>query len=93
MDYTFRVLDFNVYETAPDEESGDPATFAIQIFGLNEQGKTCSIVAEDYKPFFYVMVDDTWSLTTKTNFLDHIKTKIKMENAITDCIIVKRKKL
>ena len=34
----------------------DKTQFFIQIFGINEQGKTCSIVTSDFKPFFYVKV-------------------------------------
>ena len=85
MDTTFRIFDFNFYnqkadeESASDEESNvykDTQTFMIQMFGLNEQGKTCSIYVEEFKPFFYVMVNDSWSITEKKHFLEHIKTKM-----------------
>ena len=103
MDPTFRIFDFNFYnqkaeeESASDEESNvykDTQTFMIQMFGLNEQGKTCSIFVEDFRPFFYVMVNDSWNIPEKNNFLEHMKTKMgKYENSISDCIIIKRKKL
>ena len=106
MEHIFRIFDFNIYNEKPmdgsssDEEQNhstfkDTSKFIIQMFGVNEKGETCSIVAEDYKPFFYVMVNDTWNIQTKNSFLEHIKTKIGKyyENSITDCIIVKRKKL
>jgi DNA polymerase elongation subunit (family B) len=65
------------------------------MFGVNEKGETCSILAEDYKPFFYLLVDDSWNIQTKNSFLEHVKLKIGKyyENSITECIIVKRKKL
>ena len=67
----FRLVDFNVYngdntnqDSGEDEYNSDgeqiispeQSTFKIQMFGINEQGETCSIIAEDYKPFFYVKV-------------------------------------
>jgi DNA polymerase elongation subunit (family B) len=65
------------------------------MFGVNEKGETCSIIAEDYRPFFYVLVNDNWNIQMKDNFLAHIKDKIGKyyEKSITECIIIKRKKL
>jgi DNA polymerase elongation subunit (family B) len=104
MDYTFRLFDFNVSNeksndgSSSDDEHNvykDTSKFVIQMFGVNEKGETCSILAEDYKPFFYLLVDDSWNIQTKNSFLEHIKLKIGKyyENSITECIIVKRKKL
>jgi len=101
MEHIFRVLDFNVYnakETSSDDETNtykDNSNFMIQMFGVDEKGKTCSIIAEEYRPFFYVMVNDKWTKETKDLFLSHIKEKIGnyYKDSITDCIIIKRKKL
>jgi DNA polymerase elongation subunit (family B) len=106
MEHIFRVFDFNVYNdkdsTINDSGSEDDkkqkqdnSEFLIQMFGLNEKGETCSIQVEDFKPFFYVMVNDKWNTVTKNNFLTFIKKKIGKyyENSITDCLIIKRKKL
>jgi DNA polymerase elongation subunit (family B) len=105
MEHVFRIFDFNVYndkvandESSTDEEQNiykDNVCFMIQMFGVNEIGETCSIVVENYKPFFYVMVNDSWSIQTKDNFLSHIKDKIGKyyDKSITECIIIKRKKL
>ena len=86
MEHIFRIFDFNVYnekisseEISSDEETNiykDSSKFVIQIFGVNEKGETCSIIAEDYCPFFYVLVKDNWTIQTKDNFLAHIKEKI-----------------
>ena len=104
MEHIFRIFDFNVYnakdnskELSDDESNSykDTLNFIIQIFGVDENGKTCSIIAEDYRPFFYVMVNDNWSIQMKDSFLAHIKEKIGnyYKDSITDCIIIKRKKL
>ena len=65
------------------------------MFGVSESGKTCSILVEDFKPFFYVMVNDSWTIQVKDTFLSDIKSKMGKyyENSITECIIIKRKKL
>ena len=106
MEHIFRILDFNVYNekvssedsSNSDEETNvykDSTKFVIQMFGVNEKGETCSIIAEDYRPFFYVLVNDNWTIQMKDNFLAHIKDKIGKyyEKSITECIIIKRKKL
>ena len=89
--------DGNIIESDEEEVKTykDNAKFMIQMFGVDENGKTCSIMVEDFKPFFYVMVNDTWSKKHKDDFLSHIKQKVGKyyEDSITDCIIIKRKKL
>ena len=69
--------------------------FIIQMFGMNEKGEQCSILVEDFKPFFYVKVDDDWTISTKSQFLCFIQSKIGRyyEDSIVDCKIIKRKKL
>ena len=108
-DKIFRLFDFNIYNDSSNHENSsendsseeeyvyksDNAKFLIQMFGLNEIGETCSIIVEEFKPFFYVKVSDKWSIKMKNQFLDHIKSKIGKyyENSISDCKIIKRKKL
>ena len=82
MEKTYRLFDFNVYNEKIekkddiDEETTyykDNKVFMIQMFGINEKGETCSIFVEDFKPFFYVKVADSWSNSTKLSFLANIK--------------------
>jgi DNA polymerase elongation subunit (family B) len=103
MEHIFRIFDFNVYNqtemmSSDDEDKNkyqDNSIFEIQIFGINEKGESCSIIAKDYKPFFYIKVGDNWTIQMKDGFLAHIKDKIGKyyANCITDCKIIKRKKL
>jgi DNA polymerase elongation subunit (family B) len=107
MEHVFRIFDFNIYNDINNNETSsgsddeknktfkDNSLFMIQMFGLNETGETCSIIVEDFKPFFYVMVNDKWNTYTKDCFLNFIKTKMGKyyEKSITDCIIIKRRKL
>ncbi len=75
----------------------DKAKFIIQMFGINESGESCSILVEEFKPFFYVKVEDNWTIDMKNKFLVHLKSQLKLgkyyEDSITDCKIIKRKKL
>ena len=97
MEHIFKVIDFNLFneKTEDDSNTSQLSNFMIQIFGLNEYGKSCSIIVEGFKPFFYVLVNDTWNIQTKDSFLQHLQQKMGKyyENSITECIIIKRKKL
>jgi DNA polymerase elongation subunit (family B) len=76
----------------------DTNEFRIQMFGINEQGETCSIFVDDYHPFFYVKVADYWTNATKSAFIRNIKENLKSrfyENSILaeKCEIVEKRKL
>jgi DNA polymerase elongation subunit (family B) len=103
MEHIFRLLDFNVYNDAHSNSSDDGSVkvykdtscFAIQMFGVDEKGKTYSLTAEGFCPFFYLMVDDNWNIKLKDEFLSHLKIKMGSyyEDTITKCKIIKRRKL
>tara|TARA_Y100000780_G_C13694565_1_gene420949 strand:+ start:3174 stop:7106 length:3933 start_codon:yes stop_codon:yes gene_type:complete len=107
MDISFKLLDFNVYNEEDDSASSssgddniykvqkDNKNFMIQMFGIDEKGDDYSILIEEFRPFFYMEVSDNWSITTKIQFLDHIKQKIgaKFKDSIVDCKIIKRERL
>ncbi len=104
MEHVFRIIDFNVYnakdsslESSDDEQNvfKDTNTFVIQMFGADEKGKTYSLIAEGFKPFFYVMVNDKWTIQMKEEFVAHLKDKMGKyyKDSITECKIIKRKKL
>ncbi len=104
MEYTFKLFEFNVYndkgeDNSSDDEGFNPnkdtSNFVIQSFGINEAGKTASIFIEEYKPFFYVMVDSNWGQTKKSAFYNHLKNKVGTYYAdcIVDCKLIERKKL
>ena len=104
MEHIFRIVDFNVYnakdsshESSDDEQNvyKDTNNFVIQMFGVDENGKTYSLTAEGYRPFFYVMVNDKWTIQMKECFLAHLKEKMGKyyEDSITECKIIRRKKL
>ena len=76
----------------------DANEFRIQMFGINEQGETCSIFVDDYHPFFYIKVADHWTNSTKSAFIRDIKKNLKSryyENSILadKCELVEKRKL
>jgi DNA polymerase elongation subunit (family B) len=107
LEQTFKLFEFNVYNSKgnkDDEESDedglssfnkDNSTFAIQMFGINEEGKKASILVEEYQPFFYLKVGDKWTKNIKDQFMSHLKAKVGKyyENSITECKLIERKKL
>uniref|UniRef100_A0A6C0HCC6 DNA-directed DNA polymerase n=1 Tax=viral metagenome TaxID=1070528 RepID=A0A6C0HCC6_9ZZZZ len=107
MERTFRLYDFNIYNekaengsSGSENEEGKPAfkdsgKFMIQMFGKNEHGESCSILAEGFKPFFYVKVDDSWSTASKNAFVSFIKGKLGKyyEQSLCECKLIKRRKL
>ena len=85
MEHIFRLFDFNVYNESEN--------FMIQMFGVDEQGKTYSLTAEGFRPFFYLLVSDKWKKKEKENFLRHLNSILGKKDSITRCKLIHRKKL
>ena len=81
------------------KEKKDNKIFTIEAFGKDEKENTYSVLIENFEPFFYIKVGDTWTNTTKNHFYNHLithKTFLGSEyysNSITECKLIKRKKL
>ena len=69
--------------------------FIVQMFGINEQGKTASVFVEDYLPFFYAKVDNKWKEQDKLEFILKIKNDLGdyYDDAIVKSKLIKKKKL
>ena len=104
MSHVLRLLDYNVYNAhdtlRENEESNkqiDTNSFYIQMFGVDEIGKTYSVVVEGFRPFFYLLVDDRWTIPMKEAFIVHLKNKMSQygfySTSITDSKLIKRHKL
>ena len=105
--HTFRLLSFNAYDDeaqpqgAEEEEqeqfvAARDKEFMVQMFGINEQGKTASIFVEGFSPFFYVMVNDDWTDGSRMAFISKLYNDVKskyFEGSIVKSQFVKRKKL
>lgn len=83
------------------QQGKDDKYFLIQIFGINEKGETACIFVEDYQPFFYIKVEDDWTVRTKEKFITHLKNKISQSmsnkeyfhDSITESKLIKRNEL
>lgn len=106
--YDFKLLDFNFYNKKTsfpnadeDDEDGGGASelpaFRVQMFGMNEAGETACIVAENFAPYFYVMVPDNWNANKKEEFLVHLKLKLggfyQKTLRVNGCKTIMRRKL
>lgn len=95
-----KLLEFNVYDdinTTGDNYNKykDNREFMVQMFGINQDGKTFSVFVEGFTPFFYVLVDDTWDNSKRLEFIKDISLKMGQyyENSIVSSQLIKRKKL
>ena len=105
MDDSFRLLTFNTYDDVKQNdratEAGSKDTdketkeYTIQMFGINEKGKTASIFVEGYNPFFYAKVGDDWNEPIKCDFIEQLRCDLGAyhEEAIVSAKLVKQKKL
>lgn len=77
----------------------DKNEFSVKIIGLDEYRKLFSLLVTQFRPFFYVMVDNDWTEHTKRDFmihLNHILSKsssIDYSNSIVSCNLIKKRKL
>ena len=91
MSYKFRLLTFSPLDKAKPEEIDndsdsdssndfkkkvDNNEYLIQMFGINEQGETASIMVTGYTPFFYVKVDSSWSNNDRLEFISILRNDI-----------------
>ena len=87
---SFRLFDFYSYDETVYNDEDDKTekekeekekkvkeikTFVIQMFGINELGETCSIIVNDFNPFFYISVPDSWDQMNANLFLQDLKKK------------------
>lgn len=73
----------------------DTSEFTVQMFGINEDGKTYSVIVEDFKPYFYIKVGDDWTDRKRHSFVKYLLSKMKpyYKDCILKSEIIKKKKL
>jgi len=68
--------------------------FCIEMFGLNEKGETCAIMVDDFHPFFFIKVGDTWTEQTRIAFIRDLCSRLKKDDSgILDSFLVDYNKL
>jgi DNA polymerase elongation subunit (family B) len=86
---SFRLFYFDVLNETVEEESNssdsdsgrpkqrtDNKQFLVQMYGINEKGETCSIIVDDFEPFFYIKVPDHWTAGDMNRLIGDIKRKL-----------------
>jgi len=83
-----KLYDYNTYDDINK-------IFIIQMFGIDETGKSASIFVEGFHPFFYILVNDTWNDAKMNCFISYIKKRIGKiyENYICEYKLKKKYKL
>ena len=103
MHVTFKLLTFNCYDKKciSDNDSGSKDGFKsdqeylVQMFGINESGRTASIFVKGFKPFFYVKVPLSWKEQNKSMFISKLRDEMGdyYEDSIIGAKLIKRRKL
>jgi len=71
-----------------------PSNYVIQMFGVDEKGSTVSIYVDDYRPFFFVKVDDNWTQSKVDMFVKVILGRREMKyHTIEKAFLVEYHKL
>lgn len=80
---------------APKKRKVDDKHFIIQMYGINDKGETACIYVEDFEPYFYVKVADTWAISNMHGFVCEVKHAIGdyYASSITDFQMVEQQKL
>ena len=97
MQDSFRLISFDTNDTAIKDSDDNKyrKVFTIQMFGVNEKGKTACIHVKDYMPFFYVKVGDNWDDSKKMQFVAQLYVDLgdSYANTIKSAKLIQRKKL
>ena len=78
----FKVMDLEKQEDEDEEDyeyettKKDNKQFMIQMYGIDEKGKSASIIINNFKPFFYVKVGNDWEESKVEALIMLIKTKL-----------------
>ncbi len=105
---SFRLLDFHIYDESnnKDQDSGsdeetqkyskeDDNIFVIQMFGIDEKGKTCCLYVNDYQPFFFIKIHNDWSQYLINSMVNYLKDMVqeKYKNSLVSFKVVEHSKL
>ncbi|ATZ80752.1 intein-containing DNA-dependent DNA polymerase family B precursor [Bodo saltans virus] len=72
--FIFQVLDWDFTHKEVDE---DKRYYVIQMFGKTKDQKTVYVEFTDFKPFFYIRINPTWTNTVIQTLIEEIKKNMK----------------
>ena len=67
--------------------------FCINIFGIDEERNTYSVLVNNFKPYFYCRCPNTWKEVDKKRFVNWLNLKKGIHINIIDSKLIKSKKL
>jgi DNA polymerase elongation subunit (family B) len=98
--YQFKLFEYDIREDLHLEKieyvpGKDLKQFIIQMYGIDETGKTASIFVKDYYPFFYIKVDDDWNNANVSDFISFLRNSLGSyyEDSLLCGKLMKRHKL
>ena len=50
--------------------------FIIQLFGIDDNSNDYCVIIDDFRPYFYIKIDNNWGKSTVKSFIYNIKEKI-----------------
>src|SRR3990167_8698184 len=95
--YTTSTQHLNLESSDSDDpdahDSTDRSKFIIKIFGLDAVGRSISLNIEDFQPFFFIKIPDTWRQTHVDGFLRELKKQVyfKLRNCLVSHQIIRAK--
>ena len=76
--WQFKLLEFDCEDVSIGNKSWgkENKNFLIKMFAIDENGNTACIYVEDFQPFFYVKVDDSWDNDDMIEFIQYIQNQM-----------------
>jgi DNA polymerase elongation subunit (family B) len=98
--WQFKLFEYDIrdnFDSASDEyvPGKDNKKFVVQMFGIDEKGKTACIYVRGFDPFFYVKVGEDWDDGNMMEFTADIKRQMGSyySDSLTKVKLVKKQKL
>lgn len=79
--WQFKLFEYDIREELPTDNiefipGKDKDRFIIQMYGIDEHGKTACIFVKGFNPFFYVKVSDEWDDTKVMEFVAYLRKEL-----------------
>ncbi len=79
--WQFKLFEYDIREELPTDNNEfvpgkDRDRFIIQMYGIDENGKTACIFVKGFHPFFYVKVSDEWDGTKVMEFVSYLRKEL-----------------
>ena len=72
-DIIFQILDIDFYHRINEDEN---EIFTIMLFGKTEDNKSVYVNIDNFEPYFYIELDESWKQTTINKILNDVKKKV-----------------